>query len=153
MLTVVFWIFCIVITVILAANKGRSMLGWGILSLFVGPLAWVVYILPPLQQEGQTGSAVQAMSAIPVQSLSRPVPGDTDGQDWKTCPYCAEQVRRKAIKCKHCLSDLPKDLDQHENAMGGVSGGDQDERLLCPDGRCTGTLGIDGKCRLCGEQG
>lgn len=26
--------------------------------------------------------------------------------DFKKCPFCAESVRREAIKCKHCQSDL-----------------------------------------------
>jgi hypothetical protein len=24
------------------------------------------------------------------------------------CPYCAESVKRQAVKCKHCGSDLPQ---------------------------------------------
>ena len=24
----------------------------------------------------------------------------------KTCPYCAEQIKEEAVKCKHCQSDL-----------------------------------------------
>lgn len=35
-------------------------------------------------------------------TLSRPV---ADGM--KLCPYCAEEVRAAAMRCKHCQSDLP----------------------------------------------
>lgn len=26
--------------------------------------------------------------------------------EYKKCPFCAEAVRREAVKCKHCQSDL-----------------------------------------------
>jgi hypothetical protein len=29
-----------------------------------------------------------------------------EDQDLKICPFCAEEIRLKAIKCKHCYSDL-----------------------------------------------
>jgi hypothetical protein len=31
----------------------------------------------------------------------------TAASDTKLCPYCAEEVKAAAIRCKHCQSDLP----------------------------------------------
>ncbi len=30
---------------------------------------------------------------------------------------------------------------------------DPNERELCPDGACTGLIGVDGKCKVCGQAG
>lgn len=34
---------------------------------------------------------------------------------------------------------------------GGGEAFDDDDRRLCPDGACTGLLGADGKCKVCGR--
>jgi hypothetical protein len=35
--------------------------------------------------------------------------------DYKKCPFCAESVRREAIKCKHCGSELVRGAPPLEN--------------------------------------
>ncbi len=33
-------------------------------------------------------------------------PSDTTQDDLKKCPFCAEMIKKDAIKCKHCASEL-----------------------------------------------
>jgi hypothetical protein len=35
---------------------------------------------------------------------------------------------------------------------GSASGFDADDRILCSDGCCTGLIGPDGKCKVCGKR-
>ena len=45
----------------------------------------------------------------------------TDNEkETKICPYCAEKIKEEAIKCKHCGSQIEKDIknlkaSQHES--------------------------------------
>ncbi len=68
-----------------ARQKGRSGLGWAILSLLVSPVF-----------------ALLALTAVPVRSR--------DADEIAACPYCAEDVKSDAVVCPHCRSNLDAKL-------------------------------------------
>lgn len=41
--------------------------------------------------------------------------------------------------------------EDHDDARDDGEGGEWSERKLCPDGGCTGVIGDDGKCKVCGR--
>jgi hypothetical protein len=69
------------------------------------------------------------------------------------CPRCGETVFENANYCMACGAPLKEGL-QHvshdEDVMEDDSELDLENRILCPDGSCTGII-IDGKCSECGR--
>ena len=68
-----------------AYSKGRSFAAWYYISFFFMPLAAII---------------VASLAPLPETELASPSRGV------RTCPYCAEEVQVKAIKCKHCGEDI-----------------------------------------------
>lgn len=83
---VFFWIVLSIAVGVIAGSKGRTGFGYFILSLLLSPLI--------------IGLVVSAMpKAVPDAQREAP-------ETHTRCPACKEVVRRDAIKCKHCASEL-----------------------------------------------
>jgi DNA-directed RNA polymerase subunit RPC12/RpoP len=63
------------------------------------------------------------------------------------CPHCGVTVPQESHFCMNCGADL---IEEPEENIGDESGFELEDRVLCPDGTCTGII-VDGKCSECGK--
>lgn len=75
-------------------------LGWTLVG-------WVVAMVWAMAKE----DVIVTPAAAPAPMNWRPLPGETPkppapADDLRDCPFCAEPVKKAAIKCKHCGSEL-----------------------------------------------
>jgi hypothetical protein len=64
------------------------------------------------------------------------------------CPDCEKTIPEESRFCLYCGSRLPA----ADSAPTGEADADWENRVLCSDGNCTGTI-VEGKCRICGLPG
>ena len=78
------------------------------------------------------------------------------------CPHCHEKIPGK--ECPNCGAESPFDsrycsscgelIEYHETISDSwpdnEEGIDMEDRVLCPDGTCTGII-MEGKCTECGK--
>lgn len=80
-------------------NQNPNMTPILVVNLFLGwtLVGWVVALAwAHKKAQGQNSESLNPVA---------PTQGKAD-QDEKTCPYCAELVKKAAVKCRHCGSSL-----------------------------------------------
>jgi hypothetical protein len=91
LLTIVMpWIIMSMIAGSIADAKGRSAVGFFLLAFFFTPLVGVACAVLADRNPEHDRALGLASGTL------------------RQCPQCAEAVRSEALKCRYCLSDLPR---------------------------------------------
>lgn len=92
----IFWLAASVAAAVYADRQGRNGFGFFWLAVFLSPIVAFLFAM------GTPDKAELAKRALKA--------GD------RKCPFCAELVKREAVKCRHCGSDLTKAVDSRDGA-------------------------------------
>jgi len=107
------YLIAAIIVAVVAAKRGRAWWAY-LLAVIVGGPALVMFASSA--GAGGVGAALAAF-AVPVGALMLLLSSDTaeakavaDGEfgEYRKCPFCAESIRKEALKCKHCGSEVPE---------------------------------------------
>lgn len=94
MLVICVWFVCSMVSLIIAAGKGRGGYSWFFMGLLLGPFTLLAAMAMP---ENREQMAIDAL----------------ESGDRKRCPHCDEIVRKKAVVCRYCARDIPEIAADH----------------------------------------
>lgn len=81
---------------IVASNKNRNLVGWGVLGFLFGPFAFIAALVVEEAEQAEMPPSSQR------QNQSSGAGEFNPEEHEKKCPVCAEYIKLEARGCKHC---------------------------------------------------
>jgi len=101
----------VIVVSVVAAKRGLKWWYYALFCVVIAPMLVRVIVM----SGGTSLGAAFGAFLVPVGSLFMALASNTsereavvsgEAGEYKKCPFCAEAVRKEAIKCKHCGSEL-----------------------------------------------
>lgn len=121
-MAIIGWIFFSIFVGVLASKNGRFGFGYFILCCIISPLIGLIIVLVlgenKALKENKKSYTPEIDWDAPIQgmegnSIKRDIP--LIDNDTKICPFCAETIKKAAIVCRYCKSDLKTNSLQKAN--------------------------------------